>query len=157
MLFSVFYLMVTSPWQNDLDTAEPWQNFKADTTLQSKAEGLRVERRREVKTDHGKFIVFYNAYGNCSQRHIWRAEERWPAKHPALCLHGVTEWTSPKCKNAGGYIFLNHESSVNDKNRSGKVKLCPLLASANVFHASPQEAFFAQTEMSIWTQRFGQI
>lgn len=24
MLFSVLYLMVTSPWQNGLDTAEPW-------------------------------------------------------------------------------------------------------------------------------------
>lgn len=73
------------------------------------------------------------------------------SRDPILWVHRITERTFPKCKNvtrAGGRaacIFVNPETSVNHKNTSGKIKLCPPLASANVSHASPQESFLAKT------------
>lgn len=94
----------------------------------------------------GKFLLSYNAQEICYQRHIQRAERRVASRGSSSVGPQGHRKTIPKMQECRGCIFLNPESSANDNNRLGKVKLCPPLASANVF---PQEAFFAQTEMSI--------
>lgn len=109
-----------------------------------------------IKLYTRKFLVSYNAQEIWSQRRIWRTEGKVASKASSSVGPQGHRRNIPKMQECGGgcvcvcvHVFLNPESSVNDKNRSGKVKLCLLLASANVFHAFPLEAFFAQTEMSI--------
>lgn len=65
----------------------------------------------------GKFLVSYNAQESCYQRHIQTAEGRVASRALSSVGPQVTERPSPKRKNAGGYIFLNPESSANEKNR----------------------------------------
>lgn len=78
-------------------------------------------------------------------------ENRGKGGQQSIQFYGSTGSQREHPQNAkmqGGavvYIFLHPETSVNYKNRSGKVKLCPPLASGNVFHVSLQESVSAQT------------
>lgn len=79
-----------------------------------------------MKLYAGKFLVSYVHRKSVLRTH-GEQREGWSAEHPILWVHRVTERSIPKCKNArrGTCSFLNPETSVNYKNRSGKIKLYP--------------------------------